>query len=91
MDYPKPKETHNHPSFMVDGDYLTEKYEVSDDASKAARIISEFTGIVFDKLLFFIKNIGIAAIFKDPSLIGVTEEQEKLLLELKEVIGIKED
>lgn len=57
------------------------------NVSKFSDIISEYTGIDRNKLIFFIEQFGVDTIISNPSIVGVTKDQEQRLLELKVLLA----
>ena len=82
MKYPESEEIFGGSTYSLDGDEGDKK----DDAHKAALIVSKFTGISVSKLEYFIKNFGLNAVLNNPSLMYLTNEQKKLIKELKYLI-----
>lgn len=54
--------------------------KVDENQERFSKKLSEITGITQDKLEFFLQHFG-NEIFKDPSIMGVTEEQAQRLKE----------
>ena len=48
--------------------------------------ISNFTGIELSKIAYFVQNFGLRTILDNPTLMGLTQDQETLLLNLRNVI-----
>lgn len=78
MKYPIGSE--NTPYLMLDGD---EEQKIS----HAVYLISTIVEIDPDKTKYFIEKFGIDAIFKNPSLMGVTQEQEQTIKDLHLLIS----
>jgi hypothetical protein len=53
---------------------------------KAAETLSDYAGIEKSKALYFIQNVGLRAIFENPSIICTNEEQKQRILDLKLLI-----
>lgn len=82
--YKETKEIIGDATLKLDGDsYIY-------DIEKLSKYISGYTGISENKLKFFIKSLGIKRFFDNPSLIGISKDEEILLMELKELLNIKE-
>lgn len=54
-----------------------------EDYKKVARLISVYTGVPADKILYFLKSFGISKVLNEPSIIGLTADQELKFKELK--------
>lgn len=63
---------------MLDGD--------KENIEMAARVISDYTQISNEKIKTFIMAKGLKTLFDNPSIIGVTPEQIKKLIELKDMV-----
>ena len=50
------------------------------------KTISDFTGIELSKIVYFVQNFGLKTILDHPSLMGITQDQETLLQNLRNVI-----
>lgn len=79
MKYPVSNERLGDPSLKLDGD-------IQQNISQIAYILSSYTGIEYSKLYYFIENFGLNKILNEPSIIGVSAEQETTISELKELI-----
>ncbi len=55
-------------------------------SDQAASIISEYTGIERQKVLFFIEQVGLNTILETPSIICVNPNQEERLKEMKIIL-----
>jgi len=86
--YPLAGEIINDPSLQVDGNNTRNSYSTSNEISK---VISDFTGIAYTKIVYFTQNFGLIAMLKKPSIMGITKEQEVLLLELMDLLLYEED
>jgi len=73
--YKKTEEVIGRPSMYVD-----EKHQ------RVADILSTYTGIDADKLIFFISSFGLKKIFADPDIMGLTSEQLKKVNDLKYIV-----
>lgn len=56
------------------------------DTETASKIISDYTKIPYLRIKSFIMCRGLRELFDNPSLIGATGEQIKLMLEVKDLI-----
>ena len=63
-----------------------EKTIMSNRINNAASIIAKITEIPLSKVKYFIEEFGIEIIFDNPSIMGITKEQEVEVSELKELI-----
>ena len=50
------------------------------------KTISDFTGIELSKILYFVQNFGLKTILENPTLMGITHDQETRLKDLRNVI-----
>ena len=75
MNYSTTTEILGSPSLTLDG--------IDKDVCKT---ISDFTGIELSKIAYFVQNFGLRTIMENPTLMGLTQDQETLLLNLRNVI-----
>ena len=75
MNYSTTPEILGSPSLTLDG--------MDNDVCKT---ISDFTGIELSKIVYFVQNFGLRTILENPTLMGITEDQETLLNNLRNVI-----
>ena len=80
MNYSTPTEIIGSPSLKLDG---MDNENLSSDVCKT---ISDFTGIGLSKIIYFVQNFGLITILDNPSLMGITQDQETRLLDLKSII-----
>jgi len=85
MNYSTPKEILGSPSLKLDGMNNENSY------SDVCKTISEFTCIELSKIAYFVQNFGLKTIFDNPSLMGITPDQETRLLDLKSIILFGDD
>ena len=75
MNYSTTPEILNSPSLALDG-----------MDPESCKTISDFTGIEFLKIAYFIQHFGLKRILDNPSLMGLTSDQETLLTNLRTVL-----
>lgn len=75
MNYSTTPEILGSPSLKLDG--------VDHDGCE---IIANFTGIELSKIVYFVQNLGLKTILDNPSLMGLTQDQETLLNNLRKLI-----
>ena len=75
MNYSTTPEILVSPSLTLDG--------MDNDVCKT---ISNFTGIELSKIVYFVQNFGLRTILENPTLMGITHDQETQLLDLRNVI-----
>lgn len=80
MQYPISSENLGYPTLKVDGDF---NESFNPDICKT---ISEFTHIELSKVIYFVHNFGLKKFFSNPSLMGISGEQELLLKDLEKLI-----
>ena len=76
MNYSTKPEIIGSPSLKLDGM----------DNADVCKTISDFTGIELSKIVYFVQNFGLKTILDNPSLLGITQDQETLLKNLRNVI-----
>ena len=52
----------------------------------SCKTISSFTGLELSKVVYFVHNFGLKMILETPSLMGITQEQETLLANLRTIL-----
>lgn len=72
------------PFLKLDG----EEYK---DYHRVSSILSQLTNIKLSKISFFIKEFGLSKILDEPSLMGITTEQEILIKDLRDLLLFGED
>ena len=80
MNYSTKPEIIGSPSLKLDGMDNENLY------FNACKTISDFTGIELSKIVYFVQNFGLKTILDNPSLLGITQDQETLLKNLRNVI-----
>jgi len=75
MNYSTTPEILDSPSLALDG--------MDDEICKT---ISDFTGLELSKIIYFVQNFGLRRILEQPSLMGITQEQETILNNLRTVL-----
>jgi len=50
---------------------------------ESCKTMANFTGIDLSKLVYFIRNFGLRRVLEQPSLMGITKEQETLLKNIR--------
>lgn len=78
--YPTTDEVIGNPSLKLDGD----SNKINN--IRTSELLSEYTKINKDKILYFLDQMSLDQIFENSSLIGITPEQEILLNEFKELL-----
>jgi len=80
MNYSTTAEIFGSPSLKLDGMDSENLY------SDVCKTISDFTCIELSKIVYFVQNFGLKTILDNPTLMGITQDQETILLNLKTII-----
>jgi hypothetical protein len=75
MKYSTTEENLGNPSLKLD-----------DMDNNVCKTIANFTGLELSKIVYFVQNFGLKTILENPSLMGITQDQETLLHNLRNVI-----
>ena len=67
-------------TFKLDGDFDESLYP------DVCKTISEFTCIELSKVVYFVHQLGLKTFFSNPSLMGISQDQEILLKNLENLI-----
>ena len=87
MKYSTTTEILGNPSLKLDG----EESEKGNIYLAVCKTISYLTAIDLSKIIYFVENFGLKTILDNPGIMGVTQDQETILRELKDVILFGDD
>jgi hypothetical protein len=80
MEYSVEPEILGNSTFKLDGDFDESIYQ------DVCKTISEFTCIELSKVVYFVRKFGLNTFFSNPSLMGISKEQEIRLNALENLL-----
>ncbi|MFZ3131445.1 MAG: hypothetical protein WA125_10185 [Desulfosporosinus sp.] len=74
------------PEILVDPSLALDGMDNENLYFDACKTISDFTGLELSKLVYFVQKFGLITILDNPTLMVITEDQETLLNNLRNII-----
>lgn len=77
--------------YSIKEEYFGEKLmeldgEGEQHLTNISKLVSDKTNIEYEKVYCFMKNLGVIDFFRNPFLLGVSKEQEKIISDLQNII-----
>lgn len=71
--------------YPIEEDFLFIPAQPNEEQIKTASAISRFTGIGYERVVHCICNFGLSMVLDNPMIMGVSQEEQKKISELREL------